>query len=563
MTTETQPMDGWNTIAWKQVEYQVFKLQKRIFKAEQRDDVKTVRDLQRLLMKSRSAKLLAVRRVTQDNQGKKTAGVDGVKSLTPNQRLALSQRLQLTGRAKPARRIWIPKPGSSERRPLGIPVMEDRAAQALVKVALEPEWEARFEPNSYGFRPGRSAWDAIEAIHTAISTKAKWVLDADIAKCYDRINHQALLDKLNACPRVRRQIKAWLTSGVIDQGQLFPTAQGTPQGGVLSPLLANIALHGLETAVRTAGDSFRKKNFRPPIVIRYADDLVVFHADQDVIHHCRQVISDWLSSLGLELHPLKTRLTHTLHHAPDRKAGFDFLGFHIRHFPVGKTRSARNQKGQLLGFKTIIKPSLNAQRRHADRIKWMLRRLRSASTFDLIQKLSPLISGWARYGSTVNSKKVFQLLDRRLFLQLLAWAKRRHPTHSTGWVYRHYWKPSPNGRLTFSTPDASFRLKLYAQTPIRRHTKVRARASPYDGDFFYWATRLGHHPAFASRIAFLLKRQLGKCLACGLFFRDGDRPEVDHILPKHQGGKDALFNYQLLHRHCHHHKTASTCLGTQ
>lgn len=188
-TVATTPMYGWNTIPWKKIQRNVFKLQKRIYRASSRGDVRTVRKLQRLLMKSRSAKLLAVRRVTQDNQGKKTAGVDGVKSLTPKQRLALANTLNIGRKAKPVRRVWIPKAGSDEMRPLGIPTIHDRALQALVKLALEPEWEARFEPNSYGFRPGRSCHDAIEAIFTAIGHKAKYVLDADIEKCFDQIDH--------------------------------------------------------------------------------------------------------------------------------------------------------------------------------------------------------------------------------------------------------------------------------------------------------------------------------------------------------------------------------------
>jgi RNA-directed DNA polymerase len=235
MTTEaTTPMDGWNTIPWKKIERTVFKLQKRIYQASSRGDVKTVRNLQRLLMKGRSAKLLAVRKVTQDNQGKRTAGVDGVKSLTPNQRLALAETLTLGRKAKPVRRVWIPKAGTDEKRPLGIPTIADRAGQALAKLALEPEWEARFEPNSYGFRPGRSCHDAIEAIFTAISHKAKYVLDADIAKCFDRINHEALLQKIDTSPSLRRQLKAWLEAGVLDGKELFPTEEGTMQGGNIS-----------------------------------------------------------------------------------------------------------------------------------------------------------------------------------------------------------------------------------------------------------------------------------------------------------------------------------------
>jgi RNA-directed DNA polymerase len=278
MSTAQPPVYEWKTQNWRKVEQRVFKLQKRIYRASQRGDTKTVHKLQRLLTSSWSARLLATRRVTQDNQGKKTAGVDGVKNLTPPQRLTLARTLRLRPKAKPTRRVWIPKPGTTEKRGLGIPVMQERATQALVKLALEPEWEARFEPNSYGFRPGRSTHDAIEAIYTTINQKPKFVLDADIAKCFDRINHTALLKKLHTYPTLRRVIKAWLKAGVMDGGKLFPTEEGTPQGGVVSPLLANIALHGLETAIKQAFPWTKKVQGRrvewQPYVIRYADDFV-------------------------------------------------------------------------------------------------------------------------------------------------------------------------------------------------------------------------------------------------------------------------------------------------
>ncbi|NEQ85257.1 MAG: RNA-directed DNA polymerase [Moorea sp. SIO2I5] len=229
------PQSEWKKVNWRKLEMAVFKLQKRIYRASQRGDVRVVRKLQKTLMKSWSAKMIAVRRVTQENKGKKTAGIDGVKALNNKQRLALVVNLKVSKKAKPTRRVWIPKPGRTEKRPLGIPTMYDRALQALTKQALEPEWEAKFEPNSYGFRPGRSCHDAIEAIFSSIKQKPKWVLDADIAKCFDKINHDALLEKLNTYPSMRRLIKSWLKAGVMDNGTFSSTEEGTPQGGVISP----------------------------------------------------------------------------------------------------------------------------------------------------------------------------------------------------------------------------------------------------------------------------------------------------------------------------------------
>jgi RNA-directed DNA polymerase len=262
----------WKTVPWTRVQRAVFKLQKRIYRASQAGDVRAIHRLQRLLTRSWSAKLLAVRRVAQDNAGKRTAGVDGVRDLAPPQRLRLARDLSLTPKPKPTRRVWIPKPDSGERRPLGIPTLADRARQALVKLALEPEWEARFEPNSYGFRPGRSAQDAVQAIFVSIGQKAKYVLDADIAKCFDRISHRALLAKLATYPSLRRVIRRWLKAGVLEGDELSPTEAGTPQGGVLSPLLANVARHGLETHIRSAYPASHRGESWRPTVVRYADD---------------------------------------------------------------------------------------------------------------------------------------------------------------------------------------------------------------------------------------------------------------------------------------------------
>jgi RNA-directed DNA polymerase len=265
---------GWDNLPWYLLERELFRLQTRIYRASQRGDFSVLHRLQKLLLTSQAAKLIAVRRITQDNMGKKTAGVDGVKLIAPEQRLELADSLRVDGQAAPVRRVYIPKPGTAELRPLGIPTLHDRALQTLVKLALEPEWEARFEPNSYGFRPGRSCWDAIQAIYASVRHKDKYVLDADIAKCFDRINHEAPLAKVHAAPTITRQLRAWLQAGILDGDTLFPSEQGTPQGGAISPLLANIALHGLEELVRQRFPRRKVKGeeWKVPSLIRYADD---------------------------------------------------------------------------------------------------------------------------------------------------------------------------------------------------------------------------------------------------------------------------------------------------
>ena len=226
----------WNAIPWRKIEVKVFKLQRRIYQATTRGEMKKAHRLQKLLATSWSAKSLAVRRVTQENKGKKTAGVDGLKNLTPPQRLNLISDMDLHTPAKPVRRVWIDKPGTPEKRPLGIPIIHDRATQALVKLALEPEWEAKFEPYSFGFRPGRSSQDAIQHIFDVIKLQPRYVLDADIASCFDKIDQAALLEKIHTSPHCARPLKAWLKAGGVDRGIFTPTDEGTPPGGVRSPL---------------------------------------------------------------------------------------------------------------------------------------------------------------------------------------------------------------------------------------------------------------------------------------------------------------------------------------
>lgn len=563
MATGKPPMDEWKSVPWKQLERNVFKLQKRIYQASQQNDRKKVHRLQRLLMKSRAGRLLAVRTVTQDNQGKKTAGIDGVKSLTPNQRMGLSQRLKVDGKASPLRRVEIPKPGTTETRKLGIPTISDRATQAWVKLALEPEWEARFEPNSYGFRPGRSCHDAIEAIFNSVCKQAKWTLDADIAKCFDKIQHEPLLEKMETSPTLRRQVRAWLVAGVMDHGELFPTKEGTPQGGCVSPLLANIALHGLEDALVNHFPS-RPRGFQPPRVVRYADDFVVLHRDRSVVEESQRFTTGWLKQMGLELKPSKTRVTHTL--LPSETGGtgpgFDFLGFHIRQYPAGKTRSAKNPGGNLLGFKTIIKPSKQSINRHIEKLRDTLRWNRNAEQELVIKTLTPKIVGWCAYFSTVVCSDVFSKVQSVLFAMLFAWATRRHPNKGKMWVADKYWRHNDGLGWIFQPRGSGFRLPRHTAMHTRRHIKVAGRRSPYDGDWVYWSTRLGREPTTPAKVARLLKEQGGTCQECGLFFRKGDRMEIDHVHPKAQGGTGERGNLQLLHRHCHDRKTARDTRGT-
>ncbi|NET84027.1 MAG: group II intron reverse transcriptase/maturase [Moorea sp. SIO1F2] len=553
------PESEWNKVNWRKLEITVFKLQKRIYRASQRGNVRVVRRLQKTLMKSWSAKMLAVRKVTQQNKGKRTAGIDGRKALTGKQRLKLANNLRTYKIPQPTRRVWIEKPGRKEKRPLGIPTIQDRALQALTKQALEPEWEARFEANSYGFRLGRSCHDAVEAIFDSIAKQPKWVLDADISKCFDKINHEKLLKKLNTFPTMKRLIKGWLKAGVIDEGTLSSTDEGTPQGGIISPLLANIALHGMEETIKEYVENLSyketsvrgKRDRRRSIsLIRYADDFVIIHKNKEVVEKCREVIEIWLSDIGLELKPSKTRLTHT-------KEGFDFLGFNIREYPVGKHQSKQ-------GFKTLIKPSKKKVKEHWGQLEMEIKNHLAAPQAALISKLKPIIQGWSNYNKSVVSKKTYAGLDNMLWNKLQRWGYRRHPKKSKTWVNKKYWGTKVTepknpwdapkvDNWTFMTKEGIY-LPKHSKTEIIRHTKVKGNSSPYNGDLIYWSTRMSKHPEMSKQKAKLLKRQKGKCAHCNLTFRNEDLMETHHIKPRAQGGNDQLKNLELLHLHCHDEK---------
>jgi RNA-directed DNA polymerase len=329
-----------------------------------------------------------------------------MKSLPPSKRMELVRNLKLTNKARAVRRVWIPKPGRDEKRPLGIPTVEDRARQALVKMALEPYWEAKFEDTSYGFRPGRSAHDAVARIYLVINKKPNYVLDADISKCFDKIDHAYLLKKLQCPTPVRNQVKSWLKAGIMDKGAFEKPVAGTPQGGVISPLLANIALDGMIRDLEKQFPRIQGKNAQNPIkVIRYADDFVVLHPKLEVIYKAKEAIEAWLKPVGLELKPEKTRICHTLNEliVPESELtvlpGFDFLGFNIRQYSVEKHHSGKtgSRKSELLGYKTLIKPSKKAIEAHHAALKAVIKTHKTSPQAGLIKCLNPIIRGWSNY----------------------------------------------------------------------------------------------------------------------------------------------------------------------
>jgi RNA-directed DNA polymerase len=424
----------------------MFKLQTRIYRAARRGDHRTVRNLQRLLIPSRSARCLAVRKVTQENQGKKTAGVDGVKSLTPPQRLALAHSLRLGQSVQPVRRVWIPKPGTTEQRPLGLPVMADRARQSVVQAALEPEGEARFDPNRYGFRPGRSCQDAIEAIFTALGHRAKYGRDADMAKCFDRINPSALLAKIHTSPSLRRQLKAWLKAGVLANGPLFPTTEGTMQGGNISPLLADVALHGLATVIRERCPRSGSRGFNSPNVICYGDEFVVLHADRHVVQQCQDLASEWLKPGDSWL-----RLPRVSHPA----------------ISGGKTQVREGESRPPAGLQDVYPPSKEAIRRHVQDLGAIVHRHRHAEQSPLLQRLNPVIIGWTHDYAHVTSARSFAKVSTVLYARLCAWAVYRHPHKKKRWTPSKYGRVDEGNGWVFQPPPRSLCLYPHYRTPIR------------------------------------------------------------------------------------------------
>ncbi|NES25855.1 MAG: DNA polymerase, partial [Symploca sp. SIO3E6] len=309
---------------------------------------------------------------------------------------------------------------------------------------------------------------------------------------------------------------------------------------------------------RPDGTQLGKRDKRKSVsLIRYADDFVILHEDLSVVQECQKVIAEWLKGMGLELKPSKTRVTHTLEDVNREKAGFNFLGFHIQQYKTGKYTSGK-VKGKLLGFKTIITPSQESQKKHYRKVAEVIEKYQGLSQASLIKRLNPIIRGWCNYFSTVVSQKIFERIWHLIIFKLIKWGIKRHRNKGKKWVYTRYFSTVGGDKWTFAIKHQGqilMRLIQHSETPIVRHVKVKGDSSPYDGNLIYWSVRMGKHPEMPKGTALLLKKQKRKCPHCGLFFKDGDLMEVDHIIPKSKGGKEEYKNYQLLHRHCHDEKT--------
>jgi RNA-directed DNA polymerase len=414
-----------------------------------------------------------------DNSGKKTAGIDGLKSLSSLQRKELVKELMKLAqssfksyRAKPIRRVWIP-------------TIKDRVVQGIIKTAIEPQFEATFEPNSYGFRPAHSTDDAIEDIFKCLAKKQKWVLDAGIKDCFDNIDHNHLLSLIDG-KAAKATIKQWLKAGVMENQKFQASDIGTPQGGIISPLLANITLDGMEGYLC---EKLREKGYRSHDqirVVRYADDFVVMHENKKVIEDSKLIIAEWLKERGLELSEEKTKIVHSTE-------GFDFLGFNCRHYDNKTTGYEARNFANKQGFKILIKPSKKSIETHSNRIKEVLRQMKAANQEQVIRRLNPIIKGWANYYRTCVASETFQKLDYLMWQKLWAWAKRRHNSKGKGWIMNKYFHTIKNRKWCFATKKDGIVdqiLVKYTDTKIKRHVKVQAGKSFYDGDELYWAKRL-------------------------------------------------------------------------
>lgn len=528
---------SWHEIDWETSHLKVRELQVRIAKAAKEKQWRKVKQLQRMLVHSFSAKAIAIKRVT-ENRGRKTAGIDGETWDSPKSKWSAVSRLRQKGyKPKALRRVYIPK-SNGERRPLGIPTMLDRAMQALYLLALEPVTETWADRNSYGFRPLRSAADAIEQLFVNLSRKssAQWVLEGDIKACFDNISHDWLIQNV---PLDRRIVKKWLKAGYVESGQIHKTEAGTPQGGIISPLLANWALDGLE---RVLESHFGKKNTKASYktkvnYVRYADDFIITGISKELLEErVKPVVEAFMAERGLTLSKQKTLVTHI-------DVGFDFLGQNIRKY----------------SGKFLNKPSRKNLKAVLAKIKEIFVRFKTAPAWLLIAKLNPIIRGWANYHRGGAAKETFKYLDYRIWKMLWQWCKRRHSNRHKRWVVKKYFKTVDKRNWVFfgQSPDKGEMHLLYAaDTKIVRHRKIVAEANPYDPkEELYFEQRLEYvlrQSEMGMRKAFTLwKRQQRRCPSCNQLITPETGWNIHHVVERHKGGSDKLDNLQLLHPNCH------------
>lgn len=533
----SHPATGWHSIDWETCHRRVRELQVRIAKATKGKRWRQVKKLQRMLVRSFSAKALAVRRVT-ENRGRKTAGIDGETWGTPNSKWEAISRLQRKGyKPRPLRRVFIPKSDGS-RRPLGIPTMLDRAMQALYLLALEPVSETQADANSYGFRPMRSTADAIEQLFVNLSrsSSAKWVLEGDIKGCFDNIDHDWLIRNVRMD---RAVLQKWLKAGYMESGSLHPTGAGTPQGGIISPVLANIALDGLEEVLLS---NFGRKNTKAAYktkvnYVRYADDFVITGISRELLEEeVRPLVSAFMAERGLELSAKKTVVTLV-------EDGFDFLGQNVRTY-----------RGKM-----FIKPSRKSVQNVLRKIRDLVKRMATAPTHKLIAALNPIIRGWANYHRHCVAKETFNYLDYRIWKLVWRWCKRRHNNRRKRWIKEKYFPVLGTRKWCFSAKLGSgsrISLLYASDIAIQRHTKIKGAANPFDPEWAMYFEKRSEYTWRNStegqkRVNALYRRQGGCCPMCNMRITWETGWDIHHIHFRGKGGTDLMSNLVMLHPNCH------------
>jgi RNA-directed DNA polymerase len=530
----------WHAIDWPKAHQTVRRLQARIVKATQAGRWGKVQALQRLLTHSFSGKALAVKRVT-ENPGKHTPGVDRAIWDTPTKKAAAIPTLRQHGyRARPLRRVYIPKP-NGKKRPLGIATMKDRAMQALYLLALEPIAETRADPNSYGFRPGRSPADAIGHLHQVLSlpTGAQWILEGDIRSCFDQISQEWLLTH---SPMEKSILRQWLKAGFREQSVWHATEVGVPQGAICSPVLANLTLDGLEAKLRERYPKATARSRRAKVnLARFADDFVITGNSKELLEtEVKPLVEQFLRERGLELSQEKTKITHI-------KDGFEFLGQQVREYHG----------------KILVKPSRQSVHTVLEKVRTLIKANAQATTANLIGQLNPLIRGWANYHRHVASKQTFTKVDNAIFFTLWQWAKRRHPQKPRRWIKDAYFHVIDGRRWVFCGQrpgkdgrPRTARLFSAASVAIKRHTKIKGAANPFDPAWEgYFEQRLGVAMADdlkgRRKVLYLWKEQDGLCPVCHQPITHLTGWHSHHLVWRTHGGSDRAANRVLLHPNCH------------
>ncbi len=540
--------EHWHQIDWRRVLRNVREIQIRIAKATLEGDWRRVKQLQRFLTRSFCGRALAVRRVT-ENRGKATPGVDGETWSTPEQKWQAISRMSRHGyQPKPLRRVYIPK-SNGKQRPLGIPTLLDRAMQALHLLALMPISETTADRHSYGFRPERCTADAIEQcfVNLSRSNSAQWVMEGDIKGCFDNIDHDWLVRHI---PMDKAVLKKWLKSGVVEFGRFQATDAGTPQGGIISPTLANMALDGLGRELEAAfGEKNTKKSYRTKVnFVRYADDFVITGISKELLENeVKPLVIGFLAQRGLMLSEEKTKLTHI-------EDGFDFLGWNVRKY----------------GAKLLVKPSKDNTKRFLVKVKEVISRHRASPQVALIRELNPVIRGWCYYHRSQVASEAFSRVDTKIWEKLWRWARRRHPNKPRTWVKAKYFHSEGGRNWVFKAIQAgkagqdAFDVKLYeaSQTKISRHTKIKAEANPFALTWELYLEQRRNNVMlgkldYLTRIVSLMRLQQGACAFCRHALTEETGWHVHHLLERARGGGDQLYNLRLLHPNCHqqvHHQ---------